>query len=298
MKELFQTYRPGRDRAQIISRAEDVLQSYQRQGYKLSLRQLYYQLVAKNHIENSDRSYKILSETIMRARNGGLIDWDSIEDRTRGIRQPAKVDGFSQALTKTMMNYRLDRMKGQDYYLEVWIEKDAVSNIVYRVTQKYGIPLMANKGYSSASAMYEAQQRFKNKLSDNPAENRTSKVLYLGDHDPSGMDMFRDITQRNRLFNGYTFFERLGLNMDQIEDLKPPENPAKLKDTRAKEYIKEFGRSSWELDALTPNYLETLLENAILQHIDIGKYNGVLEEEKQDKARMSEIIKKNEEEAL
>lgn len=85
-------------------------------------------------------------------------------------------------------------------------------------------------------------------------------IIHLGDHDPSGIDMTRDIIDRMDIFEAGVGVERIALNMDQIELYNPPKNPAKLSDTRAKGYIEKFGSSSYELDALEPRVIRDLIK--------------------------------------
>jgi hypothetical protein len=67
----------------VIELANSIIAEYQAQGYDLTLRQLYYQFVARGIIPNSDAEYKKLGSVINDGRLAGLIDWDSITDRTR-----------------------------------------------------------------------------------------------------------------------------------------------------------------------------------------------------------------------
>ena len=97
-------------------------------------------------------------------------------------------------------------------------------------------------------------------------------MIYLGDHDPSGIDMTRDVDERLNLFlngSGPINVKRVALNLDQIKKLKPPENPAKVSDSRAAAYIARFGHSSWELDAIEPAQLASLVRNAVTALMDV-----------------------------
>ena len=211
----------------------------------------------------------------------GVVDWSSIEDRVRKPQIPYYVDDVKDALEDTIDQYRLNRMTGQLNNIEIWVEKDALSNVLYRVTSKYHIRLMVNRGYSSITAMYDAYKR----LSDGDT------ILYFGDHDPSGKDMIRDIQDRLNEFGLDINVIPIALTMEQIKIFNPPPNPAKLTDTRAINYIKEFGYMSWELDALPPKELIKLAENAVLSLIDINKYNSMIEKEKKDIEELKSFFK-------
>lgn len=250
----------------------DILEDYAEQGFTLTLRQLYYQLVSKDIIENNDKEYAKLSVLLKKGRMCGVVDWNSIEDRVRKPKLPYYVHDQQDAIKDTVEQYRLNRQKGQEFKIELWIEKDALSNVMYRVSSFYHVNLMVNRGYSSVSAMFDAYKRLDEK----------SVILYFGDHDPSGIDMIRDIRERLLEFGLTVKVEPVALNMAQIKQYAPPPNPAKITDPRAKEYIEKYGYTSWELDALPPNVLMSLAENAIEKYLDKPRFLEVIEQEKKD----------------
>ncbi len=179
-----------------LSVINDIIEEYRRDGYVLTLRQLYYQLVSRDIIPNKQSEYAKLSTLLTKGRMAGVVDWDAIEDRNRRPYLPYWVRGVDAAVKDTINQYRLDRQKGQDVYIELWVEKDALSGVLKRITEKYHINLIVNRGYSSTSAMYDAYERVRRKV----LEKKKVVVLYLGDHDPSGLDMIRDIRDRTRVF--------------------------------------------------------------------------------------------------
>ncbi len=282
-KELYQEWDPTPESWDLIGYIEEILEDYEAQGYKLTLRQLYYQLVSKDLIENTVRSYKRIGNIVNRGRLAGLIDWEMIEDRGRTPVTRNTWDSPAEILGDTAEWYYRDRWADQKYYVEVWAEKDAVSNILEPVCRNWGVTFMANRGYSSQSAMYEAAQR----LDAAWEAGKGIGVIYLGDHDPSGIDMSRDIRDRLGLFlmDGDPFKGaiRLALDMDQINQYNPPENPAKVTDSRFKGYVEKYGRSSYELDALEPKVLADLVDGAIGELVDGDKWQEVVELEKEHK---------------
>ena len=163
-----------------------------------------------------------------------------------------------------------------------------MESILSPITQKYHIYFGVNKGYSSASTMYALAKRIDKKITD---ENKTAIILYLGDHDPSGLDMVRDIHTRVceflRLNEDNDFFTtlQLALNQEQIKQYNPPPNPAKITDPRAKWYLRKYGNKSWELDALEPEILMDIAEKGILKFLDLEKYQQWINREaKESKA--------------
>lgn len=180
------------DKRRIMSAIVDVCEEYLENGYTLTLRQLYYQLVSKDFIPNHDKVYKKLSSLKDELVYAGVVDWSVFEDRGRVASTPYYEESVSQALDYTARTYRVDRQKNQGVKAEVWTEKDAISGILKRVTVPFGITLVVNKGYTSSTAIYSAYRRFKNEI----GEGKKVVILYFGDHDPSGLDMVRDIRER------------------------------------------------------------------------------------------------------
>ena len=281
MIEQFTDVKFQRQVREKLYQVENICNEYS----KLTLRQLYYQLVSRGIIPNNTKEYGKLSYLLTKARMGGIIDWDIIEDRTRSDRIPYWVYGIRDALQDTIDFYRLDRMKGQENYIEVWVEKDALSGVLYEITKQYHIRLIVNKGYSSTTFMHNAYQRI--------GRNNNPCILYIGDHDPSGLDMVRDIGDRLLGFGVTVSVEHIALTMDQIQEYNPPPNPAKMTDTRAKEYVAIHGNSSWEVDALPPDVLNEILEDRILELIDESLYKKIMESEKRDIEKMREFVYNN-----
>ena len=259
-----------------ISLINEILDEYQQQGFDLSLRQLYYQLVARDFIDNSVKSYKKLGKLVSNARLAGHINWSMIVDRSRSQIINPHWDNPGQIVKAAAESFQIDKWENQPVHMEVMVEKDALSGVLLPVTEQQDIYFTANKGYPSASLLYRMSKRLFYYL----GLGKDIYILHLGDHDPSGMDMTRDLADRLELFTGYPVtIKRLALNMDQIEQYNPPENPAKLTDTRASMYITEYGYSSWELDALEPRVLAELVNNFVDEHRDEDLWQETLDKE-------------------
>jgi hypothetical protein len=272
----------------LIAIAEDIITDYSAQGFDLTLRQLYYQFVARDHIPNSQREYKKLSETISDARLAGLIDWDSIVDRTRILRKTTHWQSTKQILKATISNYTIDKWEGQPYQPEVWIEKDALIGVIAPVCEELDLTYIAVRGYNSQSEMWRAGH-YRFGLAD--AKDQTPYILHLGDHDPSGLDMTRDIEDRLRIFSPCAVVvDRVALNIDQVQAYNPPPNFAKISDPRAKEYLAEFGTESWELDALEPPVIEGLIRDTIDNLRNDTIWQERVEEEKKGKDNLTQLI--------
>lgn len=283
----------------VIDTAERICNEYARQGLSLTLRQLYYRFIAGNlfpdsrlvkigvdadgndiRTKNHDRNYKWLGSTIADARLDGQIDWSHLEDRTRsanggdsGWYDPGYAIGSIERW------YNITHWDGQPHYVEVWVEKEALADVIARPANRWDVTSFAAKGYSSLSAMKVAADRIKRQENN----GRKAHVLYLGDHDPSGIDMSRDIQDRLNTFRCGAEVERLALNMDQVELYDPPPSPVKPGDSRSEGYVERFGTEEcWELDALEPAVLDDLIDTAIRGYVDMDKRNERLAQEERD----------------
>lgn len=277
-----------------LSMINKIIEEYKESGYKLTLRQLYYQLVSRDIIENKLSEYSKLSVLITKGRMAGIVDWDAIEDRLRVPDSPSAWDSPQQILKAVANQYRKDRMNGQENHIEVWVEKDALSGVLKRVSYPFGVALMVNRGYSSTTAVHDAYGRFVEAWD----AGKKVYVLYLGDHDPSGIDMVRDIKERIRIFRGCDVedldkefeIQRIALTTEQVRRYNPPPNPAKFSDPRASAYVAQYGKTCWEVDALPPEVLNKLVTDAITHLIDYEKYEEVLAEEEIDKKKLKKLI--------
>lgn len=273
---------------ELIATCEAILTSYASQGYDMTLRQLYYQLVSRDIIPNRQKEYDRLGDIISNARLAGLIDWHHIVDRTRSLRKISAWESPEAIVGAVSQSYHLDRWANQSFRPEIWIEKDALAGVFDRVARELDVPLLSCRGYISQSEIWEAGQRML-RHQQGAGIYQQPYIIHFGDHDPSGIDMSRDIQARLELFGVDLQFDRLALNMNQIEQYAPPPNPTKLEDSRAKGYIANFGYESWELDALEPTVLAGLVRNAILNITDPDALVDVTSREAADKATLQRI---------
>lgn len=254
---------------QQIDRINGIIEEYLDAGYTLTVRQLFYQLVSRDIIPNNEKSYKQTTSIVNDARIAGLIDWDAIEDRTRSFEQRGRWGSPQEILRASANQYHTDPWATQDRRVFLVVEKEALVGVFQRVCHEFDVPLLAARGYPSASVVREFAKR---EIEENGSHDVL--VLHFGDHDPSGIDMTRDLHDRFEMFGvgGDFALKRMALNFDQIEELKPPPNPAKTTDARFVNYRKRFGPSSWELDALPPQVLSDMARDEILRHIDAKKW--------------------------
>lgn len=273
-----------------IDKMVEIVEEYSQQGLRLTARQLYYQFVSRDLIPNTPAEYKKLTALLTDARYAGLIDWEAIEDRGRVPDIPSEWSSIQSLVRGALRGYRLPRWQDQEYYVELWVEKQALAGVLAPLADEFHVPLMVNKGYSSASAMYEAANRIKAK---GDGGDKDSIIFYLGDHDPSGEDMVRDIRDRLEEFGCANLeVEKIALTMTQVQQYKPPPNPTKITDSRAASYIAKYGNSSWEVDALPPNVLAQLIRSAFITVIDKVKMDAVKEKEQQDRKALEKAAAK------
>ncbi len=285
-RELFVPRQFSDGSTTIIKRANQIIVEYQRQGFTLTLRQLYYQFVARGIIPNKQTEYKRLGSIINDARLAGLIDWAAIEDRTRNLDTPAAWDDPQSLIDICAKTYDIDRWATQSTRVEVWIEKEALAGVIAPICEEFRVPHFACRGYSSQSEQWAAGKRF----ARYHRNGQNVIVLHLGDHDPSGIDMTRDNTDRLAMFaRNDVEVRRLALNMDQVKQYNPPPNPAKLTDSRCEGYIERFGAESWELDALEPNVIDGLIRAQLDDIIEPDEWAKAEQQVESERAAFSTI---------
>lgn len=272
----------------LLLECDSIIVQYQGQGLRLSLRQLYYQLVSRNTIPNTERSYKNLGKLVSQGRLAGLLDWNAIEDRIRVPRKITEWNSPAEIVDAAISGYRLPRWNDQPSYIELWCEKDALAGVLTPITEQYHVTLMVNRGYSSQSAMKEAAERFQ--LANH--NNKMVSLLYIGDQDPSGEDMVRDVRDRLTLLTRNAFsieVVKIAITQDQIAQYNPPPNPAKMSDSRAAKYVQEFGQFSYEADALPPDVLAQIVRDDIGQYIDFDAWEETIQREDDDKLLLEDM---------
>lgn len=294
----------------------------------VTLRQLYYQLVARGLETNDDKVYKRLTSILADARREGQIPYDALEDRGRSFREgsfhndPAfwgsqhvidRVRRWIQDIPAEAA--ALSRWAGQPHYVSVWVEKEALASVIEAVCSKQGVAWTACKGYPSLSLLYDyakAVVAFYSMwdveyLADkiNYEEPLRPVILYLGDHDPDGLTIPRSIegslTEMWASLSdspdfeilktvGRPIFKRIALTREQILKHSPPPFPAKPSSSRFAGYVAETGLSeAWELDALPPDMLTRLIEGHVRDYFD----GSIYEDAAEVRAEVERLLKEN-----
>lgn len=285
MKIKYEERKFNKRNLALVEHVNAVVDEYSRQGYNLTLRQIYYQLVARGFIENTKQSYKRIDDLVGNARLAGLIDWNAITDRTRYLRRTRTHESPAQEILRLSWQFHIDQWTNQPNYAEVWVEKDAMIDVIGQACRDSDTPYFSCRGYCSLSGIWLAAQRFTKYYGDR--EGRY--IIYLGDHDPSGIDMARDIPARLKLFGANVEFRRVALTEEQIQTFNPPPNPAKITDSRSAKYIRKFGEDSWELDALEPRFITQLIQGEISKLVDADLVAEISELEREQQAELQLI---------
>lgn len=291
-KILYKHWQPNQMTMLTLNRANEVIEDYQARGYNLTLRQLYYQLVARDIIPNTQKAYNRIGRILTKAREAGLVDWKAIEDRTRGRKGLRTWDNPADAIQETARTFRIDKWEDQKYRVFVWVEKEALAGVISKAcaTNNIQVDYVSCRGYMSASTIHREAQNLAWLLED----DQIPVFLHLADHDPSGLDMTRDNIDRLELYSRSKlkrdfFYNRIALNMDQVNKYKPPPNPAKITDSRSPKYIREHGNNSWELDALDPDVLIDLIHKHINKFRDKELWDKKAAREKRYKNKLIKL---------
>jgi hypothetical protein len=254
----------------------------------MTVRQVFYRLVgaglvAKTESEYSSTVCRLLSQ--MRLDDELPFSW--IADNTRWMRKPRTYDGIRDILDITASAYRRDLWSRQPEYVEVWLEKEALAGVLMPVTEEFDVPLMVTRGYPSLSFLHSAAESI-------PTE-KTAHIYYLGDLDPSGVDIARNVEQRLREFSDADIeFERVAVTPQQVRELSLPTRPTKATDPRRR----RFRGESVEVDAIPPTQLRQLVRDCIEQHIDHDRLAYVKNIEAEERGLLERIYEIADDEGL
>ena len=260
----------------LVAAALEVFNQY---DTAITLRQLYYRLVARLLIPNTINSYKRLSRIMVKAREQEDVPVNCLEDRSRRILGRGDV-GYDSAedYLKQKLSSLQDSWKGftmpmweeQPVYVLISLEKDALSRLVSRVANQYSVRTFPTRGYPSFSYVQIMANYMQTRLAGKP-----TVLLYFGDFDPSGVDIERDLEDRLSRYGAKDFkVKRIALTAEQIRHYDLPPMPVKRSDARAESFMATHGDRSVELDALDPNLLQDVVKNSILENIDVRKWNA------------------------
>jgi hypothetical protein len=245
----------------------------------MTVRQVFYQATVRGIVPKTENGYQMVAVALADMRRARELPFSWIADLTRWQRRPRTYSSIGHALRETAKFYRKALWEDAEAYVEIWIEKDALSGVIYPVTEEYDVPLMSAKGYPSLSFIHSAAAQM-------AEEDRPCFVYQFGDHDPSGVDAARAIEKDLRLMapDAEIHFERVAVRPQQIADWSLPSRPTKTSDTRFKKWT---GGDSVELDAIDPDTLRGLVRNCIERHINQRKLEVLLEAERSERQQLT-----------
>jgi hypothetical protein len=248
----------------------------------MTVRQVYYQLVSRQVIENNRSQYQAVSNLLVKARQDGDIPWSAIEDRLRRPRSAPMWDGLADFAESARAAYRRNVWAEQEDYLEVWLEKDALSGIFEDVLDAYGVTLNVGRGYDGWDSIHNAAQRF--------GGGYGGSVLYFGDFDPSGEDMVRSLRARLAHFGCRPDVTKCALTFDDVSLYNLPPDFAKRTDSRSAAFVAKHGDVCVELDALPVGVLRDRLVEEVEARIDLDALAAVRSAEQDERERLVEAL--------
>jgi hypothetical protein len=248
----------------------------------MTIRQLFYRLVSQATIENRLPDYQRVSKAMTKARKDGRVPYEWIVDRSRSsYHNPgwSGLEGLGRVIENTLINYRRDYWQEQPALVEVWCEKDAVTGSIQELCDEFGVRIEPIRGFDSTTKIHEAGERFSDALDS----GKNLAILYLGDHDPSGKDIERDLWKRlgdhlppEVYSTSRRSISRLAIFAGDIKQFKLPPLKVKTKDPRAGGFLKVHGNAAVELDALPPTELRRRIREAIESRIDYEAWNRAM----------------------
>jgi hypothetical protein len=246
-----------------------------------TVRQIYYLATVAGLVPKTENGYNIVQTDLTLMRRTGDLPYGWLADSTRWQRKPNTFGSVEEALKETARLYRKDLWRDADCYVEVWLEKDALSGVVYPITSLFDVPLMVARGYASLSFLHEAAEYIAGL--DVPAY-----IYHLGDYDPSGQDAARAIEEslREMAPDAEIHFERLAVTPGQIAHWRLPTRPTKETDSRSK----GFGAVSVELDAIPPGRLRALVQVAIEDHLPSEQYEILKIAEQSEQRQINGLV--------
>jgi len=269
---------------ELLAQVQEIIDSY---DFALTLRQIYYQLVAKQIISNEQSNYRKISRLCVAGRDEGILPEEGFADRLRIIDKLSSWVDLNEFMETVKRSYHKNKWQNQPKYLEIWTEKDALRSVLSQVTYQYDVSLMVSRGQLSRTAIYEASERYK------AQGDKEYYLYYCGDFDPSGLSIYNSIKERLDNFGISIKFERIALTKEQIEKYKLPSDPAKQSDPNYNKFVSLYGSDMVvELDSLPPDVLRDIIKDCITKNINNGLLAQVQKEETKEQDKLNKFIDK------
>lgn len=264
----------------------EVAREVLREAHPMTVRQVYYQLVSRLVIENGRSAYQAVSKLLAEARKSGEVPWEWIEDRLRRPRAPGMWSGLPDYADTVRQCYRRDVWQDQPAYLEVWLEKDALSGIFEDVLRPYGVTLNVGRGFDGWSSIHAVAERFKERRN----QGRETTIIYFGDFDPSGEDMFRSLRERLAECGSRPEMVKAALTIEDIKRYNLPPDFTKATDSRSRKFVAKYGDLAVELDALPGQVLRERIESEVRARMDLEALAETRRRQEEDERRLEQVL--------
>lgn len=262
----------------LIEAVQEVLTAH----HPMTVRQVFYALVSRQDVENTRSRYQAVGDILVAARKEGLIPWSWIEDRLRRPRTVAMWADLADFADSAIISFRRNVWRSQPAYVEVWLEKDALSGIFEEILEPYGVTLNVGRGYDGWDSIHNAAGRFR------PEPDGT--VLYFGDFDPSGEDMVRSLRERLAYFDCHPALIKSALTAEDVTRYSLPPDFTKQTDSRRAAFVAKYGDVAVELDALPIDVLQDRLEEEVRARLDLRALAGVRTIETRERNRLRRLL--------
>ena len=283
----------GRPLAASTLQVREAVLDLVEQRDRMTVRGIFYALTTTHVVPKTEAGYRKVQTQVLALRREGLLPWSFVADGTRWVRQVTTYDSTEEALNDVARLYRRDLWRSQDVRVELWLEKDALADLIWPTVNQWGVPLLVSRGTSSATFLHNAAQEAEVAFL---ADGRRTVVLALYDHDAGGERAFRTVVRGMAEYAPVSrpSVKLLGLTAEQVDAWKLPTRPAKAKDPEAKRW---GDRPAVELDAISPDQLRQLVDDAILERVDTHAWNVAAEyetAERQGLMTLAELVRDEE----
>jgi hypothetical protein len=303
-------YNPQAKNLHWLRCAQEVIEDY-RANWPLTVRQVFYRMVASYGFPKLEKDYKALAQIIARARRASSlgspngIPWEAIRSGRGTQEDPYYFGGpgdFVESVEGWARGYRQNRWDGQAQQIELWCEAEGMVPTVVSVAQPYSLRVSSGGGYDSVTAKHKLANRVSAIFKEYGLK---TIVLHVGDFDPSGDGMWEVMREDvafmvaqqcwehtqgyvARVYEDIFDIERVGLTGRQVIDRGIITAPPKDTDSRMAAFLDkhweirdELGTDdiAAQLEALEPPELVALFDTAIRGYLDEDVYNDALADE-------------------
>jgi hypothetical protein len=275
-------WRPHAETRTLLEQVEVVLSDHA-EHLLLTLRQVFYRLVARFDFPKTENGYERLCNALNRARRAGVVAFDAIRDDGLTVAQPIGYDDLAQfwrLVRQDAEDYRRDRLGGQPVVPEVWVEAAGMVPQVTRVVQDFGVAVYSSSGFDSLTAKYQAARRVMDR-------SVPTLVLHVGDHDPSGLSVFDSAAEDVVAMvcdllacrdTDAVEFRRVAVTPEQIATYDLSTAPPKATDRRG-----DWTGDTVQAEALDPATLADIVRQAVESALDSDVLAGTLETEEHER---------------